>query len=346
MTSAAHLQQPLAFQPLLKRARWGGRRLEQVLGRPLGPGNDWAESWEIADCGDAQSLVTGGPFAGHTLRQLLQQHPAALLGPQASGTTEHAPPEFPLLVKYLDANDVLSVQVHPDDTRAARMQAGTRGKTEAWVILAAEPGSHLYCGLKAGVNRAQLEAAIAAGNIEHCLHRVTAKPGDCLFIPAGTVHAIGGGILLAEVQQSSDITFRLDDWGRLGADGQPRPLHIDESLECIDFARGPVNPVVPQLLSSGPCRSELLVTCPYFEIRRQTLTAPHSLETTGRFRLLLAIRGSGALTVAGQVDTLEPAAVRLIPAAAGTVHIQPDGELTLLEVGVPPAAVTPATGHS
>ena len=191
--------------------------------------------------------MIAGPWAGRTLHELVRDHGAELLGTQAGL------PQFPLLVKFLDANDRLSVQVHPNDQQAAAAIPGERGKTEAWVILEAEPEACVFAGLRPEVDRDALSRAIAEGTVEACLHRLRVRPGDCVFIPAGTVHALGEGVLLAEVQQSSDITYRLHDWNRLGPDGRPRPLHIEASLACTDFTRGPVGPQVPQPLPAcGP----------------------------------------------------------------------------------------------
>ncbi|MCA9117326.1 MAG: class I mannose-6-phosphate isomerase [Planctomycetaceae bacterium] len=339
MPPAVFLDRPLKLRPILKQARWGGRQLGEVLGRPIGPESDWAESWEVADCPGAKSVIAAGPHEGETLADLLRKFPRQLLGEELARA--ETPSAFPLLIKYLDAADVLSVQVHPNDAQAARMDPGQRGKTEAWVILDARPDSRLYCGLKSGIDREQLREAIDSGTVADCLHEVPARRGDCLFIPAGTVHAIGGGILLAEVQQSSDLTFRLDDWGRLGADGQPRPLHIGQSLECIDFARGPVNPVVPEPAAAGAPPVETLVECQYFTIRRHVFTQPAQLPAAASCRILLAIEGQGTLKFGTETDPLERAAVRLIPAACGELQVVPadgsTGGLTVLEVGIPPA---------
>ncbi|HEX6984196.1 MAG TPA: type I phosphomannose isomerase catalytic subunit, partial [Planctomycetaceae bacterium] len=172
---------PLEFQPILKRIRWGGRRLER-LGKALGEGNDYAESWELADHGDDQSVVLGGEYAGWTLRRLVQERNRELFGRHA-GTMQ-----FPLLVKFLDANDRLSVQVHPNDDQAKRYAANANGKTEAWVIVDAEPGSRLYVGLKEGVTPERLRQAAADGTMEGLLHSFEVSPGECVFVPAGTVH--------------------------------------------------------------------------------------------------------------------------------------------------------------
>jgi mannose-6-phosphate isomerase len=225
---------PLRFEPVLKRYLWGGRRLGELFAKPLGPESDYAESWELVDRDPEQSRVVAGPVAGKTLRELLRDYPQQILG-------RHAPqPRFPLLVKLLDAAQLLSVQVHPNDVQAGRMTPPDLGKTEVWHVLAAQPGSKLYAGLKAGVDRARLEKALHAGTVAECLHEIEPRVGDTIFIPPGTVHALGAGVVIAEFQQSSDVTLRLFDWNRVGADGKARPLHIDAALPIINYSFGPI----------------------------------------------------------------------------------------------------------
>src|SRR3954465_8905730 len=189
---------PLRFAPLFKRYLWGGRRLASLLNKPIGEGDDCAESWEVADHGEDQTVVVGGPLAGMTLAEGLASYGQDLLG-------RHAPrSRFPLLFKFLDCRRVLSVQVHPGDAAAAKQGPPDLGKTEAWVILAAEPGSLVYAGLKRGFDRAALEREVNRGTTELCLHKFEPQVGDCIFIPAETVHALGAGLVVAEIQQASD----------------------------------------------------------------------------------------------------------------------------------------------
>ncbi len=318
---------PLRFRPLLKRIRWGGTRLGRVLGKPIGSESDYAESWELCDHGTDQSVVEGGFWDGWTLRQLMATHVRDLCG------TERRLHQFPLLVKFLDASDRLSVQVHPNDVQARCFDPRENGKTEAWVILDARPDSRIYAGLKRGVDAFRLQRHLAAGTVEECLHSYPVRAGDCVFIPAGTVHAIGEGILLAEVQQSSDLTFRLHDWGRLGADGQPRPLHIEESLACIDFNRGPVDPVVPRRLNLV---SEELVSCEFFTLRRHTLREALHLTNDGRFHVLLVLGGCGSLTCDGTEQPLQTGSTLLLPATCPRVLVEPRGDLILLDAFLGP----------
>ncbi len=211
---------PLRFKPILKEYLWGGRRLGTELHKPIGDGPHYAESWEVVDHGDDQSTVADGPLAGTTLHEIVAHNGRELFG------RHDVRPRFPLLLKYLDCQRVLSVQVHPDDKQAAKLDPPDLGKTEAWVVLAAEPGSKIYAGLKDGVDRQTLERELARGNCQICLHEFEPRPGDCLLIEAGTVHALGAGLLIAEIQQASDTTYRLFDWNRVDRDGKPRPLCI------------------------------------------------------------------------------------------------------------------------
>ncbi len=321
---------PLFFSPILKRIRWGGRRLGTLLGKPLGPETDYAESWEIVDHGDDQSTLAQGPDAGWTLQQFVRERNAKLFG-QHAGLKQ-----FPLLVKFLDANDRLSLQVHPNDAQAKTYDPTENGKTEAWVIVHAEPGSRLYAGLKQGVDRQTLREQLTNGHLEECLHQIEVSAGDCVFIPAGTVHAIAEGIVLAEIQQSSDLTFRLHDWGRLGTDGRPRPLHVEESLACIDFARGPVSPVVPQKLASEG-RTEKLAACEYFAMHRHQSAEAFSIPVENRFHVLMMLAGSADLTAEGKTYLLELGQTVLIPAACADVKITPrtDAPCIVLDAFLP-----------
>src|SRR5262245_12912528 len=234
---------PLTFHAVLKRYLWGGRRLGSVLGKPIGEGSDYAESWEIADHAQGQSIVAQGPLVGTTLHDLVASRRDELLG-------RHAPQSrFPLIFKYLDCHRDLSVQVHPDDAAAAQLDPPDLGKTEAWLILDAEPGSRIYAGLKIGFDRFALEREVCKGRTELCLHWVEPMRGQCLLIRAGTVHAIGAGVLVAELQQASDTTYRLFDWNRVGTDGKARELHVEQALDAIDYS---VRQVVPETAQSTP----------------------------------------------------------------------------------------------
>ncbi len=315
---------PLFFKPILKRIRWGGRRLGSVLGKEIGHESDYAESWEIADHGHDQSMVLSGENAGSALGQLVAEKNSDLFG-QDAGLEQ-----FPLLMKFLDANDWLSLQVHPNDEQAKAYDATENGKTEAWIILHAEPGSEICVGLKRGIGREDFVAHLKAGTIEETLNKFEVSAGDCVFVPAGTVHAIGSGVLLAEVQQQSDLTFRLHDWGRVGSDGKPRELHIEQSLACIDFERGPVNPVVPVPLDTGDHRSEELVHCDYFIIRRHCSEAGFELQQDSRFRIVMVLEGDTLIRTNSGTLALAKGQTALLPACLSQAEIIPSSSVTLL----------------
>src|SRR4051794_25278226 len=246
----------LRFNSILREYLWGGRRLGTELGKPIGDGQHYAESWEVVDHGADQSRVADGPLVGKTLHELVTQEGPAVFG-------RHYPrDQFPLLLKFLDCNQTLSVQVHPNDEQAANLTPPDLGKTEAWVVLAAEPGSKIYAGLKPNVDRQTLEHELTRGNCQVCLHEFEPRVGDCVLIEAGTVHALGAGLLIAEIQQASDTTYRLFDWNRVDRDGKPRQLHIEQALDVTDFTRGPVNAIAPR--STDDHQIEHLVQCDKF----------------------------------------------------------------------------------
>ncbi len=320
------LDYPLRFRPLFRRYLWGGRRLGTALGKAIGAGDDYAESWEIVDHGDDQSVVEAGSLAGRTLGELVREQGGSLLGRHAAHR------QFPLLMKFLDCQRTLSVQVHPNDEQGARLHPPDKGKTEAWVVLAAEPGSKIYAGLRGGVTRAALAAAICEGCVEGCLHAFEAKVGDCVFIPAGTVHALGAGLLIAEIQQSSDTTFRLFDWNRVDADGGPRPLHIEESLATIDYTRGPVAPQGGARIA--PSR-ERLVECDKFVLDRCAASAPMNVGGDGKFHLIAVVEGQVDLANDPMAAPLAAGQTALVPAAVGEVGVRPHGAASWLDIYLP-----------
>jgi mannose-6-phosphate isomerase len=321
---------PLRFTPILRRLIWGGRRLGSVLHKPIGDASDFAESWEISDYRDAVSVVENGPLAGSTIRELINWYNPGLLGP-ALGSRD----QFPLLVKFIDAHQDLSVQVHPNDEQGRRL-AGDSGKTETWVILEAEPGSAIYAGLKRGVNKEQFAEAIRSGGVEPLLHRIEPKAGDCILIESGTVHAIGAGVLLAEIQQTSDVTFRVYDWGRTGPDGKPRALHVDQALASIDFDRGPVQPITPRIdqLPAGGTREHLSLSA-YFALERLNLEKPATVGQFDRFTILLGLAGSFDARHGTESTHVEFGQTVLLPAALGPCEIVPLNQAQVLSCVVP-----------
>jgi mannose-6-phosphate isomerase len=254
---------------------------------------------------------------------LVVEHGAELLG------RHHPQPQFPLLLKFLDAQLTLSVQVHPNDAQGATLTPPDLGKTEAWVVLAVDPGSKIYAGLKPGVDRAQLERALAAGNCDECLHQLEPKIGDCIFLEAGTVHALGDGLVIAEIQQASNTTFRLFDWNRLDRDGKPRPLHIQESLDTINYRRGPVAPQIPE--PTDRPQVERLAACDKFILDRWRFDAPQKCGGDNRCHLVAVLEGS--IRVGDQ--TFRHGHSFLIPAACNTAVLEPQGQALLLDMYLP-----------
>ncbi len=311
---------PLRFRPLLRRYVWGGRRLGTLLRKPTGE-EPCAESWEFCDRGADQTRLAPGFLAGQTLGNLVQENGRWLLG------RHHPRPRFPLLLKFLDAASRLSLQVHPDDARAARLVPPDCGKTEAWYVLEADPGSVIFAGLKPTFDRAALARRLDEGNVESCLARFEPRPGDCYFLPSGMVHALGGGLLIAELQQPSDVTYRLWDWGRLGPDGQPRPLHVAAGLEAIDDTLGPasVRGATNGAADSSQASSNrtTLIRCPQFVWDRWTVGQPAELVVDDRCHLLAVVQGAVELPEFPRVGRLERGDTLLVPAALSRMSLVP-----------------------
>lgn len=322
---------PLVFSPLYRNYLWGGRRFETRFGRTLPSGDVFAESWELVDHGVDQSVVRLGPLAGTPLSSLLREQRTAVMGRHAGCDA------FPLLFKLLDANLDLSVQVHPDDARAATLTPPDRGKTEAWFVVDADPGSRIYAGLQEGVTTADLREAILGGTLEDCLHSFEATPGDCVFIPAGTVHAIGAGLMIAEIQQSSDVTYRLYDWNRVGADGKPRQLHIDAGLEAVTQF-GPVTPRRAAVPASESASVSPLVRCDYFSL--DLLTPTQQAESRWQFggdnspHFLAVLSGEIELEPAWNMPKLRAGDCVLLPAALGSQAIRGTSATQALHIGL------------
>ncbi|WP_269524024.1 type I phosphomannose isomerase catalytic subunit [Coraliomargarita parva] len=306
----------LEFTPIYMERVWGGRGLEAKLGRQLPPEKVIGESWEIVDRSDEQSVVASGTYQGKTIRELLECECEAILGP---GRESNAP--FPILVKWLDCQDRLSLQVHPPAAIAPSL--GGEPKTENWYIADAEEDASLIVGLKKGVTRDQFEAALKAEEAEACVHRFPVKAGDSILVESGRMHAIDAGNLILEIQQNSDTTYRVYDWGRVGLDGKPRQLHIDESLQSIDF-----DDFEPEPLKIVP-GEQVLADCKEFRIRKFELKPGDtalSLQAGESARLVSIVTGeakdlaSGKVLVKG-VNYLQPYSVSLELTAEAPVTI-------------------------
>jgi mannose-6-phosphate isomerase len=288
MSMGVPLDQPLRFQPYFRPAVWGGQALARFLGKSLPTGIPCGESWEVSDHPLHTSVLATGSLHGMTLRQLMETYRSDLLG--AVGEKHE---RFPWLIKLLDAHDWLSVQVHPDEHAVSKLLPGEGAKSEAWLVLDVDRESRIYAGLRPGIGSKEIRTALPEGRVADCLHSFTPKPGDFLYFQAGTVHAVGGGVLLAEIQQTSDATFRLYDWGRKDAEGRSRPLHVEEALACIDWQQGPLNPISTQLGGPAPEGQTALVRCPYFEIDHLCRVSEFALGGAGRLQALIVAQGQG-----------------------------------------------------
>jgi len=309
---------PIKLQASLHETIWGGQRLAALAGKDLPAGTRIGEAWETA----LDAVVVTAPHTGATLEQLVADYGVALLGTQALAVYG---PRFPLLAKFIDAHDWLSVQAHPDDSYAAAHEGGKLGKTETWYILAAEPGAQIVYGLAQPTSREEVRAAIAAQALEPLLRSVEAHAGDVIFVPAGTVHAIGAGVTLYEVQEYSDVTYRLYDYGRLQANGQPRELHIEQALDVIRYTPAPLARVTPMALpapggSVGVVR-KVLVACRYFvleELRIEGVWREPALPTS--CRIMTVRRGVAEISAEGYAPVrLALGQTALLPASL--VHL-------------------------
>ncbi len=319
---------PLTFRPTFKQRVWGGRELERLYHKPLPPGVPIGESWEISERPDDVSVVANGPLAGKDLRWLMEEHGADLLGdaqPQGG--------RFPLLVKILDAQERLSLQVHPPAATASAL--GGEPKTEMWYVAQAAPGSELYVGLKRGVTRAEFERRIQDGTVAGCFHRVRVQAGDAMFLPSGRVHALGAGLVVFEIQQNSDTTYRVFDWNRLGLDGKPRELHIPQSLASIDFSDYEPSQVPRASARNGAHKLRPLVSDPLFTVVAQEASAGTSVALRPKKMQIIALLAGRAQVCdgAGQL-ALAAGQFCLVPASVSQAEVRAESAATFLRVEV------------
>jgi len=317
---------PLTFHPIFKERVWGGRNLERLYRKPLPPSARIGESWEISDRPGDVSVIAAGLLAGKDLRWLMENHGAELLGaakPQNG--------RFPLLIKILDAREKLSLQVHPPAAEAAAL--GGEPKTEMWYIADAAPGAELFVGLKRGASRADFERRIRHGTVAECFHRVPVHAGDAIFLPSGRVHAIGAGIVIFEVQQNSDTTYRVFDWNRVGLDGQPRELHVAQSLASINF-----KDFEPQMIQSQPKAMpggtvRPLVSDPLFAVELVSMQPPKSVSWAMQTCTIFGVV-EGQVTVAAGEQTIELQAGQfcLVPACRKTTQLRAERPATFLKI--------------
>ena len=321
---------PLRFEPICQYRLWGGRRLANLLTAPLPDDGPIGEAWMLSDRDDHPSHVANGPLKGRTLGQLLHQWPEQLLGRLAGRFRR-----FPLLLKFLDARDTLSVQVHPSDQQIEYIPASETGKTEAWVVLEVGTKSRIYAGLKHATTKDTLRQALANGTLADHLASFTPKLGDGIFIPAGTVHSLSD-LVVFEVQENSDVTFRLYDWDHVDAKtGQPRPLQVDQAMACIDSAQGAIGPVVPVVEEVQPVLRERLFDCEHFGLWRLRGESPFRVGAEGRPRVLVCLSGESQVEHDGADYALGKGDVLLLPAVVGACLCRPRGFISLLEISLP-----------
>ena len=309
--TASPARTPLTFEPIFSERIWGGRKLAELFGKKLPPNKQIGESWEIVDRPEAQSVVSDGPLKGKTLHELWSQHRQEIFGdvPQA--------PRFPLLIKLLDAQEKLSLQVHPPEKIATKL--GSEPKTECWYVASAESDAELFVGFSQPITREQFEKSLRAGSAADHVHTIHVQPGDAMFLPAGRFHAVGAGNVLVEIQQNSDTTYRVFDWNRVDqSTAKPRQLHVDQALESINF-----NDVVPKLIEP---KGELLVKHELFELQKWNLNSPREITPPGQFAVVCCLTGS--LSCAD--IELRPGEFLLVPASLPDRQLHPRADGTTL----------------
>ncbi len=319
---------PLKFEPIYKEKIWGGDKLKKVLGKDIPEGKKIGESWEISDHFEDTGIVANGDLKGKTLHELLIEYKEKLVGLDARREYFE---KFPLLIKFIDASDKLSVQVHPDNKYAEEHEKGEWGKTEMWYVVHAEQDAGLIAGFEKEITKEEFMERVKENKLDDVLHRIDVKTGDVLFIPAGRIHAMLRGVLINEIQQNSDLTYRIYDWGRVGFDGKPRPLHIEKAIDVINF-----NDIKPELekvsyLLSGKNKIYTLVKCEFFTTEKLELEEPITAETAMRsFNILCIITGNGKIrTLHSEVEYNKGESI-LIPAEVTPYKIIPESRTVII----------------
>lgn len=322
---------PITFQPRFRERVWGGRKLAELFGKPLPPGTPIGESWEITDRPDDISVIQNGPFAGRDLRWLMETHGRDVLG-------RHVPPgeRFPWLVKILDARENLSLQVHPPASKAAALRG--ESKTEMWYFADTDPSARIYVGLKPGVSRDEFQKRAADGTVADCFHIESPRMGDVMFVPSGRVHALGGGNVVFEIQQNSDTTYRVFDWNRPGLDGRPRELHLDESMESIDFNDFSPGFIRTAWIDAGGFSRRPLVRDSVFFVDewRASVAGPVPwIGTTGTCVIVAVVHGNLCAFAGGEIVHVVAGGFVLLPAALDSIELAADAGTTFLQIRLP-----------
>ena len=316
---------PLKFEPILKTIVWGGEKIAPYKGIETDQ-KHIGESWELSGVAGNESVVSEGPLKGKTIAELVKQYKGELVGEHVY---ENTGDEFPLLIKFIDALTDLSIQVHPNDELAAARHNGSKGKTEMWYVVAADEGAHLLAGLTKKITPEEYAAKVADGTITDVLARYDVHPGDVFFLPAGRIHAICGGCFIAEIQQTSNITYRIYDYGRLGLDGKPREVHTELAKDAIDYT---VYPDYRTHYNPEKDEEQEVVSCPYFTTSIYDLTLPFAKDLSGidSFMVVMCLEGEGTMEVDGEEVSVHQGETVLIPATADDLCFVPDGSMKVL----------------
>lgn len=320
---------PLKFEPIYQYRLWGGRRLAHLLSKPLPKDEPVGEAWLLSDRKDHASKVVDGPLKGKTITELMEKCPVELMGENNAHFKR-----FPLLLKFLDCHEVLSVQVHPSDGQTAYIPEGDTGKTEAWVVLETADDSIIYSGLKKGTTKKDLMEAIKTNSVSKKLHRFIPKIDDAVFIHSGTVHTLGGAVVF-EVQENSDVTFRLYDWDRKDPKtGKPRELQVEKAMACIDYNQVEIGPIIP-VKSTEVKNAELLFDNEHFKLWRIESDAQVDVGFKDEPVILVCIHGKGIMNFDKMDYTISKGEVMLLPATVGQLELHPNSKITVLQIAIP-----------
>lgn len=320
---------PLKFEPIYQYRLWGGRRLAHLLSKPLPKDEPVGEAWLLSDRKDHASKVVDGPLKGKTITELIQNYPVELMGENNAHFKR-----FPLLLKFLDCHEVLSVQVHPSDDQTAYIPEGDTGKTEAWVVLETADDSIIYSGLKKGTTKKDLMEAIKTNSVSKKLHRFIPKIDDAVFIHSGTVHTLGGAVVF-EVQENSDVTFRLYDWDRKDPKtGKPRELQVEKAMACIDYNQVEIGPIIP-VKSTEVKNAELLFDNEHFKLWRIESDTQVDVGFKDEPVILVCINGKGTMRYENKDYSISKGEVMLLPAIVGQLELHPNSKITVLQIAIP-----------
>ena len=320
---------PLKFEPIYQYRLWGGRNLAHLLSKPLPVDENIGEAWILSDRKDHASKVVEGALKDSTLTQLMEDYRYQIMGKNANDFDR-----FPLLLKFLDCNEVLSVQVHPSDDQKELIPPGDTGKTEAWVVLETNEKSRIYSGLVKGTTKENLRESVKNKTVGERLHSFIPKKGDAVFIHSGTVHTLSGTVVF-EVQENSDVTLRLYDWDRIDAKtGERRELQVDKAIECIDFNQVDIGPVTPKIDPQNK-NSEKLFDDDHFILWRIKSDSDINVGFKDEPAILVCINGSGSITFDNTEYVISKGEVLLLPAIIGQQALKPENEITLLQIAIP-----------